>query len=245
MIAKYPLMTGRWPAGRLDQAIAGLNIAALAVEYRSLREAAPQRSARGKKYFVGHTGSTPSGSSSNRREEHLARALCADGIPLPWPSGGVVRLLDYQVPLKARQNDAGIGKIDLMGVTTGGQLVVVELKVDGANGGRSDPPLAAFMEALRYAAIVEANRVTIADEAKTAFHVTASDKLPPAILLLGTNAWWHSWLEARSAGPWTAVFVRLLNDIESELGIPARCLAIAESDLDRSVGRKFSPVAFA
>jgi hypothetical protein len=245
MIPEFPLLTRRWHAGRLDETIAALNTAELAIEYRRFREVAPQRGVRDRKYFVGHTGSTPGGSASNRREEHLARALCNEGAPLPWRSNGSVRLLDYQVPLKARRNNAGIGKLDLLGVTEAGRLVVIELKVDGAKGGRSDPPPAALMEALRYAAIVEANHAIIAKEAKAEFKVNVSDNLPPAILLLGTNAWWQAWLKARSAGSWTAGFRRLLNDIECEFCIPVKCLEITENVLDASSGRQFAPVVLA
>ena len=37
---------------------------------------APRRHDRGKRYLQGRTGTTSSGASSNRREEHLAVALC-------------------------------------------------------------------------------------------------------------------------------------------------------------------------
>jgi hypothetical protein len=126
-------------------------------------------------------------------------------------------------PLKARRNDAGLGKLDLLGVT--------------------ETP-AALMEALRYAAIVEANHAIIANEAKAAFKVNVSDNLPPAILLLGTSAWWQSWLELKSAGPWAAKFGCLVRDIERETGIPVRCLAIADNVLEGSTKRRFSSIAF-
>ena len=121
----------------------------------------------------------------------------------------LARPLDYQVPLTARQDDAGIGKIDLLGVTDAGRFVVVELKVDGIGGDRSDPPPAALMEALRYAAILQANQAIIASEARAKFDALVSDDAPPVIMLLGTEAWWQSWLTLRAAGSWTAPFIRL------------------------------------
>jgi len=94
------------------------------------------------------TSNIPSSAgSSNRLEEHTAIALMNLDRLWPLPCGGWFRLLDYQVPLKANQADARVGKIDLLGVSDGGGLVVVELKVqaqawraqrsaaDGADGG--------------------------------------------------------------------------------------------------------------
>ncbi len=115
-IAEFPLLfKSRWPARGLDAAISSLDIAALATEYGEFVTCAPRRGDRGKTYFVGHTGLTPRGDTTNRREERLARHLCDHGTRWPWPEGGCLRFLDYQVPLKARQNDTRIGKIDLLG----------------------------------------------------------------------------------------------------------------------------------
>jgi hypothetical protein len=210
--ADFPLLfTSEWPARGLDDAIASLSVEKLVTEYNGVRECAPQRGLRGKSFFVRHIGSTPGGSTSNRREEHMARALCVLGRRWPWPGGGSLRLLDYQVPLKARQDDAGIGKIDLLGVTEVGEVgrfVVVELKIDHAGGGLGDSPPAALMEALRYAAIFQhpRNHSDIADEAKRKFnaHVDPDDpdkdKLAPApsIMLLGTAEWWQSWITLKA-----------------------------------------------
>ncbi len=59
---------------------------------------------------------------SNRLGEHCALALVNPGRRWPRPEGGCFRLLDYQVPIKARQADAPrIGKIDLLGITDRGR----------------------------------------------------------------------------------------------------------------------------
>jgi hypothetical protein len=114
--ADFPLLfTSEWPARRLDDAITSLSVPKLRAEYNGVRECAPRRADQGKRYFVEHDGSTQGGSASNRREEHMARALYVLGRRWPWRGGGSLRLLDYQVPLKARRGDAGIGKIDLLG----------------------------------------------------------------------------------------------------------------------------------
>jgi hypothetical protein len=98
---------------------AALSASDLVAGYVSLREAAPRRHLHEKTYFTGHTGVTSSGHHSNRREEHLAVALrnaYGGNSPLQLPGGRTLKLLDYQTPLKARQADTGIGKIDLFGV---------------------------------------------------------------------------------------------------------------------------------
>jgi hypothetical protein len=151
-------------------------------------------------------------------------------------------LLDYQVPLKARRIDVGIGKIDLLGVTDGGQLVVVELKVHGTGGRRSEAPPAALMEALRYAAILQANQAVIADEVRTKFNALVSDKASPAILLLGTEEWWKSWFALKAAGSWTAAFSHLLNEIETHIGIHVRCMAITDSPSEAPIERRLVTV---
>ena len=56
-----------------------------------------------------------------------------------------LKIIDYQTPLKARQADSRIGKIDLLGLV-GDRLTVIELKA----GGGSDSPLRALLEGLAY-----------------------------------------------------------------------------------------------
>ena len=94
-----------------------------------------------------------------------------------------------------------------LGVTEAGQFVVVELKVHHADGSRGNSPMAALVEALRYAAIVQANHSDIAKEARAKFSVHVSDEAVPAIVLLGTEEWWRSWLTLRAAGSWTIPFL--------------------------------------
>jgi len=101
LLAEFPLLFTRKRRARgLDAAIAKLDVAALAAGYCGVRGSARQRAQCGKAYFVGHR-STPGGDSSNRKEEHLARELFNLGGRWPWPGGGWVRPLDYQVLLKA------------------------------------------------------------------------------------------------------------------------------------------------
>lgn len=204
-------------------------------EYERLRGCAPRRSERGKRYFVGHAGvisSPDDADKSNRKEEHLAIAL--RNLKGRWPhsGGGWFRLLDYQVPLKARRSDKRIGKVDLLGVTDRGRLMVIELKVKPrSNGNRGDTPLLALMEGLRYAAVVEANRRVIADEAADRFKMNITDE-PPIVQILAPRDWWKGWFELsdptrRDTGEWEPTFARLTTDIEEgRLGVSVECVAL-------------------
>ena len=114
----FPILFGsRWRVRGLDEALASIDPDALCAEYTALRQAAPRRSLAGKTYFVGHTGVASAAGGSNRLEEHSAIALTNLRRRWPRPEGDWFRILDYQVPLKARQTDASIGKVDLLGVT--------------------------------------------------------------------------------------------------------------------------------
>ncbi len=230
----YPILFGqRWPTNGLAEAIAALDVNVLCAEYAELREAAPKRSKVGKPYFVEHTGFPSTGGSSNRAEEHTAIAL--RNLDRFWPlsPAGWFRLLDYQVPLKASHADAGIGKIDLLGVSDRGRMVIVELKVGRPNG-RGDPPPMALMEALRYAAIIEADLEAIASETFRRFGVKLSGD-PPMIVLLAPGAWWRSWIGTPGASVWLAEFCRLLEAVETRTGIATGCVAF--DDIQLSFGQ--------
>jgi hypothetical protein len=224
------LFESRWPSRGLDEAVAAVVPDALCTEYADLREGAPRRSLGGKPYFVGHTGVSASTGSSNRLEEHFALALFNLGRRWPSLGGGWVRLLDYQVPLKARQSDANIGKIDLLGVTDQGRLVIVELKVIGHSGGRSDAPPAALMEGLRYAAMVEADLEAIAREAESRFG-TKIARTPPIVQILAPRAWWREWLNLPSAGNWGLPFANLAAAVEARTRLTIECVAMHDVEV--------------
>ena len=98
------------------------NVGMLVHYYENLVRAAPRRHDRGKRYLHGRTGTTRSGASSNRREEHLAVALynaSRGGVAFALPDQRPLTIIDYQMPLKARQDDRGIGKVDLFAVVDG------------------------------------------------------------------------------------------------------------------------------
>ncbi len=233
---RFPnLFRKKWNATGLADNIAKVDRESLCHEYMELIRAAPRRPDIGKKYFVGHSGVPSSGTNSNRREEHYAIALCNLGQEWPRLGGGWFRLLDYQVPLKAQQSDSGIGKIDLVGVTDQGRLIVIELKVEASGNGRGDAPSTALMEGLRYSAIVQANLDAIAKEADARFGVKITQE-PPIVLLLAPLKWWRGWLglsgRTRSVvGGWETEFAQLIQDVKLKIGITVECMALEDVDL--------------
>ncbi len=224
------IFSRHWPARGLDQTVSAIDVSAVGAEYVGLRERAPQRSRSGKKYFVGHSGLPSTHGKSNRREEHYAIALYNLSRALPRSNGRWFRLIDYQIPLKAQQSDAGIGKIDLLGVTDEGQLVIVELKVESEGGGRSDAPPSAMMEGLRYAAMVEADIEAIAIEAQDLFGIDVS-RLPPIIQVLAPDTWWQRWLNLTAAGDWGAALAEKSQAIEAATGAPIEFMAFDAGEI--------------
>jgi hypothetical protein len=168
-----------------------------------------------------------------RLEEHTAVALFGLRHQWPLPSGGSFRLLDYQTPLKTRRSDKGVGKIDLLGLDDADRLLILELKVIGERGGRSDAPPAALMEALRYTAKVEADFQAIRTEVAEKYGRPVSDA-PPGILLLAPQSWWDAW--TRIPTNWRPRFERLITGVEAELGVPIQCLALDDVELIYGLG---------
>ena len=107
---------GAWP-----NEIQRIDVVALCREYEQLRKAAPSRSARDKRYFVGHDGRPQAKNPGSPSEKHLAIALWRRKARWPRAGGGWMCLLDYQFPLKARRSDAGLGEVDLLGATDEGR----------------------------------------------------------------------------------------------------------------------------
>ncbi len=227
---EFPLLFKRvWSARQLAAEIAAIAPDRLHAEYRELQRRAPRRTqTAGKQYFVGHRGRTPDTAGSSRLEERLAVALYNLKLRLTLPSGEGFRLLDYQVPLKAVQADRGVGKVDLLGVTEPGQLLIVELKYIHDGGGRGEAPPVALMEGLRYASIVQANHEDIARQAEAHFGMRILER-PPKVLLLGPEAWWESWLTLRAAGAWAAPFSRLLSEFQARTGVTIEPVALGKT----------------
>lgn len=228
---QFPILFGGGrTTTRLADSIQRIDIVALCREYEEMRKAAPSRSARNKRYFVGHDGCPQVMDRNNVSERHLAIALWR--LKERWPRAGTswMRLLDYEFPLQASISDTGLGKVDLLGVTDRGRPVVIELKVRRKDGARGDTPLLALMEGLRYAAIVQANHLTISSEARDCFAIQTTNE-PPIVQILAPEDWWNGWHNMvpstrRSAGQWEREFAQLTDQLEVRLGIAIECTAL-------------------
>ena len=211
-------------------------------EYLKLIEYAPHRADRGKCYLVdGHTG-IPSGTSdSNRFEDHLAMALWKLKRFWPRADGGQFYLLDYQFPLQARQSDRGIGKVDLVGLTKKRRFMVIELKVKpkGENN-RGKTPVAALLQGLRYAAIVQANQEVIAKEVESRFKITVAEQ-PPIVQVLAPEDWWEGWIQFAGSTPTATGFGELAKDIEEQIGVTIECAALKVERQQLSFGGDDQP----
>lgn len=187
---------------------------ALAKAYLEQRECAPRR----KQAYLSPTrkGVSSSGDYSNRFEERLAIGLFLQG-KLALPNSESLRLVDYQMPLKAVQADAGIGKVDLLGLYEDGTLAVVELKI----AGNSEDRRVALLEGLIYAAIVEANLERIATEIEAARDVHVA-RVRPRIVVVGSPLYWSAGNSIPPHHEFDALTVRVAQAVG--IGIVSLCL---------------------
>jgi hypothetical protein len=175
---------------RFGEACTRLTQEDLVQAYQTEMENAPQRASVGKSYFVEtHEGIPSTGADTKRHEEHFALAIFNQHRPpnagLQLPDGEELHILDYQLPLKAKRSDTGVGKVDLFGVTASGQATLIELKAAG--GG--DSPLRAALEGLAYAAIIQANLTTIRKEAQQRYSLTINMDVPRLIVMAPEEYW--------------------------------------------------------
>lgn len=147
------------------------------------------------------------------------------GAPMVLPTGRTLDILDYQTPLKARRSDKGVGKVDLFGLVDDCRLTVIELKVRPTNNGYGDTPLRAYLEALAYCAIVEANASDIASEASTRFGRSIEDR-PPALVVMAPRDYWVGYAEHPKAGEWWTNLKALVSEIDNLLRLETHFLAL-------------------
>ena len=215
-----------------------LEIQAIAGAYLDLLNNAPKRAHSRKSYFqTGHDGYPSGEDSSNRREEHLALALFNQASPLHFPDGKHLNIIDYQTPLKASRNDKGVGKIDLFGVLDSTIPAVIELKINGINGGMADTPLRALLEGLAYCAIIEANMTDIADEASSIFNLKFI-KTKPDLIVMAPNDYWQSYINKSSAGNWLQVFEELISGIRQTLQINTYLVSLSNAEFEMGSSKK-------
>ena len=191
----------------------------LADEYESLRASAPRRT----KNYLEPARSSRATQSVTRSEERLAATLVTRGQNLLLANGTVVKPVDFQVPLKAIRADALVGKIDLLGVSD--RMVVIELKV-ARSGGGGDTPLNALLEALSYAAIVEANHARFLNDCRM------WDLRPPhprpGLMVLGDARYWQYWDSTPAAKGWRSALVDFIGALERSIGLVAWLAALPD-----------------
>lgn len=233
------------------QVAEGLSGESLDEFYKQEVANAPKRKEAGKK-FLGPHPKPPTGRRNGKDPEHLAIGLLAasrapavgaEGEPidagLELPEGGVLTLLDFQVPMATASADKslgdadpnkGIGKIDLLALLPDDRLAVIVVKFvppSATRGGTGDTPLRALLEGLAATAIVDANRDAIAEEVleKTGRAVSGE---APALILLGGSRYWEICRkrEAQKGAGWIRELERISREVPEVTGVEIMYLGI-------------------
>lgn len=210
-----------------------LDCKTIADSYKQLRdELAPQRT---NPYFVdSHDGIASSKGSSNRREEHLALALfnaSKENRLFVLPDGRNLKFIDYQTPLKAKQGDKGIGKVDLFASINDSAPTVVELKIDGTDGAKSDSPVRALLEGVAYCAIIEKNLPKITKEAKSRFSISFNQAVP-SLIVLAPDEYWLRYLHNSASGDWLPEIQTMCTELSSLLNLDIMLLSLKDSEFE-------------
>ena len=162
--------------------------------------------------------------------DYFLWAESRSGSSFKLPDGTDLNFLDYQVPLKARAADAGFGKVDLFGLVGSASLCIIELKVLSSNK-TSNSPLQAFLEALAYSAIIDANSADITSEVEEKFgYQIIGDK--PMIIIMAPRDYWDWCLGIKQAGDWCGALIELSTSLESALGLRSQFLSLSNVDLE-------------
>jgi hypothetical protein len=220
-------------------AAAELDGPGLAADFEKEKASAPRLHAESKRYFVKRSGKPASERRRNKDEDHVGQALVrfcrerGEGLPLPDDDWSLLPL-DHQVRVKSGPLDdpatKGIGRIDLLGVTSEDRIAVVKLRVlePGATRcGVGDTPLRALLEGLAYTAIASANREELKSEIAEQFGRSVSDE-PPVLILLASPVYWRLCRkrEAQKGAAWIKEMERLAKEIEDEVGPAVRYLGL-------------------
>jgi hypothetical protein len=211
----------------------------LEAAYGEEKRNAPSLADAGRRYLTPRGGKPATERRRGKDEEHVAMALVrygqarGDGLPLPDES---LRLLplEAQVRVKSGPADApetkGIGRIDLLGITSDDRLVVAKLRVlepSETRCGVGDTPLRSFLEALALCAIAEANLPALRTEISERFGRTLSDA-PPMLVLLASSVYWRLCRrrESQRGAGWIREMERLAQEVERDLSVPVRFLSL-------------------
>lgn len=220
-------------------AAAELDSAKLASAYEVETANAPRLHAEGRKYFVDRTGKPATERKRNKDEEHVGAALVRHcektGMALPMPDDEWGLLpLDYQLRIKTGPLDdpetKGIGRLDLLAITTEDRLAVVKMRVlepKATRAGVGDTPLRKFLEALTYTAIAQANQAELREEIQEKFGRTISDE-PPLCVLLASPVYWQLCRkrEAQKGAAWIKEMERLAELVSEDVGPAVRFLSL-------------------
>ena len=174
-----------------------LDVSALRLEYRQLVEKAPER----RNPYVAERNISGRAAISNRDEELLAHDMYECSTVILFDGWQPIHVVDFQTPLNDRHGQ-GYGKVDLLGAGVG--LAVIELKVNRSTS-RPDTPLAAILEAVGYAAVVEKNTIRIHKNLKTVGHVTEYG--PGAALVLAPDEYWERFEHTSGSVDWRRALV--------------------------------------
>jgi hypothetical protein len=200
---------------------------------------------RDKPYFIGHTGKTTSGLSTNRREEHLAIAIWRgyrDG-GFTLPDGIVLFPVDYQVPLKSHLDEvnAGLGKVDLLSVDAEGEPWICELKLHSADKKSAETPLKALLEALAYCATLGADMRNLSRESddKKRMLLHSFSPMRPNLLVMAPTEYWDLCDKAEVLDPWREPLEVLSRQIEFAFKIKVRfvCMDNCFCQMDEETGK--------
>lgn len=156
---------------------------------------------------------TSSGSSSNRKEEHLAVALynaSRAGAAFALPDERPLSVIDYQTPLKARQSDQGVGKIDLFGVVDGCVPCVIELKVKGTD-----------------------IRSEVAEQ-----HGMELTESRPALVVMAPTDYWSGHPRHPKAGEWISAISHLTAGIADTKHLEVHLLALLDAGFEMGLAGK-------
>jgi hypothetical protein len=220
-------------------AAAELDGPALASAFEKERANAPRLHAEGRRYFVSRSGKPATERRRNKDEDHVGQALVrycrerGEGLSLP-DDDWTLFPLDYQVRVKSGPADEpatkGIGRVDLLGVTSEDRLAVIKLRVlepSATRCGVGDTPLRSLLEGLAHAAIAAANREELQSEIAEHFGRTVKDE-PPVLVLLASPVYWRLCRkrEAQKGAAWIKEMERLAKEIEEEVGPSVRYLGL-------------------
>lgn len=226
-------------AASFRSAAASLDGPKLAAAYAEEKASAPHLREEGRRYLVERGGRPATERKNGKDEDHVGQALvrhCRDagrGLPLPDDDFELIPL-DWQVRVKTGPADdpatRGIGRIDLLGVTSEGRLAVVKMRVlepGATRSGVGDTPLRSLLEGLALVAIADANRQQIAAEIAERFGRTTLP-VPPLLVLLATPNYWQLCRkrEAQKGAAWIREMERLASEIEAEVGPSVRYLGL-------------------